>query len=108
MGLVCIIDHTEANINAIEIELLEVCYENVGVQKIFEGISGCLIAFACRESFKRGHDGFVLLTPKTVLIEHYIKKYGFHFVGIKSISRPQGFMVADSDVSRQITKAYLD
>ena len=36
-----------------------------------ENIGGCLIVFACRESFKGGHDGAVYWVPKSQLINHY-------------------------------------
>ncbi len=68
LGLMCLIDHADEATNAIEIELLEVGEENIGSEKRLDNIGGCLIAFACRESFKRGHDGFVFLTPKTQLL----------------------------------------
>lgn len=34
----------------IEIKLLSRSKENIGRQKIYEGIAGCLIAFACRRA----------------------------------------------------------
>ena len=65
LGLMCLTDHEDEATNAIEIELLEVSVENIGSGKKLLNIGGCLIAFASRESFKRGHDGIVFLTPKT-------------------------------------------
>lgn len=37
----------------IEIKLLACSAENIGKQKIYEGIAGCLIAFACRLAVSR-------------------------------------------------------
>lgn len=107
LGLICLIDHKDPATNAIEIELLEVSEENIGSGKPFDHIGACLIAFACRESFKRGHDGFVFLTPKSQLVEHYIKKYGFRHLPIKTIHRPEGLMVLYSENSRKMISRYL-
>lgn len=108
LGLICLIDHTDEETNAIEIELLEAAAENIGPDKKFDHVGGCLIAFACRESFKRGHDGCVFLTPKTVLIDHYPTKYGFHHMPWKTEKRPEGFMILYEDGSRKLIKKYLD
>ncbi|MGV8136822.1 MAG: hypothetical protein AB2L20_16555 [Mangrovibacterium sp.] len=107
LGLMCLTDHTDEATDAIEIELLEVSAENIGSKKKLENIGGCLIAFACRESFKRGHDGFLFLTPKTTLITHYSAKYGFHHFPLKTVQRPEGLMVLYEDGSRKLIKEYL-
>lgn len=107
LGLICIIDHNEEATNAIEIELLEVSEENTGAKKLLDGIGGCLIAFACRESFKRGHDGIVFLTPKTQLVNYYSEKYGFYHLNLKSVKRPEGLMVLLEEDSRKLIKKYF-
>lgn len=94
--------------NAIEIELLEVSEENIGSEMKLDFIGGCLIAFACRESFKRGHDGIVFLTPKTQLLKHYPLKYGFHHLPLRTVQRPEGLMILFEDDSRKMIKEYLD
>jgi hypothetical protein len=107
LGLICIQDHTDPETNAIEIELLEVIKENVGKNKKIERIAGCLVAFACRESFRRGHEGFLFLTPKTGLIDHYAEKYNMAYcppIGNKL----EGIMVAGPKVSLSLIKAYLE
>lgn len=65
----------------IEIVLLECSRENVGSAKEYDHVAGCLIAFACRLAFLRGYFGFVSLTPKTQIIQHYMKTYGFRQYG---------------------------
>lgn len=66
----------------IEIKLLASSVENVGRNKVFERIAGCLIAFACRLALKRyGALACVSLIPKTNLIDHYVKKYSMKYVG---------------------------
>lgn len=67
----------------IDINVLEASIENVGGDKMYEGIAGCLIAYACRLAFLKGYGGFVSLTPKTALIEHYKSIYGFMEMGRK-------------------------
>ena len=61
--------------------LLEVSKINQGKNKHIEHIAACLIAYACRLSFKSGYDGFISLIPKSVLVEHYMAKYGFKPMG---------------------------
>jgi len=107
-GLICLIDHSVEAENAIEIECLEVSKENVGASKRFDGIAGSLIAFACRESFKRGHEGFVFLRPKTGLIQHYTEAYGFRHFPLKTVSRPEGIMVADGRAAANLIKLFLE
>lgn len=61
----------------VHVQLIESSRNNTGKRKRLDRIPGCLIAYACELSFKKGYDGFVSLTPKTQLVNHYIKKYGF-------------------------------
>ena len=67
--------------NWVKINLLQSSIENIGKDKQFDRIAGCLIAFACRIAFRKGFDGFVALEPKTSLAQHYIKKYNFQICG---------------------------
>jgi hypothetical protein len=55
---------------------------NKGKTKVYSGVSGNLVAFACKLSFQRGHEGNVSFLSKTQLVEHYEKTLGaFHFGG---------------------------
>ena len=66
----------------IEIKLLASSVENIGRGKIYEGIAGCLIAFACRASVQKyGADACVSLVPKTELVKHYMQKYHMQYAG---------------------------
>jgi hypothetical protein len=68
---------TEQPDKRIHINLLAVSKENRGKEKIYEGIAGNLIAWACREAVKRsGEEACVSLVPKTNLIKHYKTEYG--------------------------------
>ena len=49
---------------------------------MYSGVSGNLVAFACKISFHRGHEGNVSFLSKSQLVDHYIKTLGaFHFGG---------------------------
>ncbi|TAF28359.1 MAG: hypothetical protein EAZ70_05740 [Runella slithyformis] len=55
---------------------------NKGKTKVYSGVAGNLVAFACKLSFQRGHEGNVSFLSKTQLVEHYEKTLGaFHFGG---------------------------
>ncbi|MHA4739847.1 N-acetyltransferase [Dyadobacter sp. MSC1_007] len=85
---------------AIEIRLLANSKENIGDGKVYDGIAGCLIAFACREAFKSGYDGFVCLKPKTDLIRHYQEKYGFLATNM--------YLITEKENSLTITERYYE
>ncbi|MGC4103619.1 hypothetical protein [Ferruginibacter sp.] len=62
--------------------LIESAPFNKGKTKIYLGVPGNLVAYACRLSFQKGFAGFVSFHSKTKLIDHYIKTLGaFHFGG---------------------------
>lgn len=50
--------------------------------KMYAGVPGNLVAFACRLSFQRGHEGNVSFLSKSQLVDYYEKTLGaFHFGG---------------------------
>ena len=53
--------------------LLESAPFNVGKNKVYNGVPGNLVAYACKVSFLNGLDGYVGFTSKTKLITHYEK-----------------------------------
>lgn len=64
------------------IHLIESSPFNTGKNKVYLGVPGNLVAFACKLSFQRGGDGYVAFIAKTTLIDHYIKSLGaIHFGG---------------------------
>jgi hypothetical protein len=80
LGVMSLIGHEDSRI---QINLLAVSKENRGKGKVYEGISGNLIAWACREAVKRfGENACVSLIPKTRLKNHYKKQYGMQEAGI--------------------------
>lgn len=64
----------------IYIDLIESAPFNRGLNKIYEGVAGNLVAFACKVSFQRGFEGFLSFTAKSKLITHYENTLGaYHF-----------------------------
>jgi hypothetical protein len=77
-GLMCFEDKKDH----IFLHLLESAKFNRGKQKLYLGVAGNLVAFACRKSFEKGYEGFVAFDSKTALIKHYEQSLGAtHFRG---------------------------
>ena len=69
--------------------LLESAPFNIGKNKLYEGVSGNLVAFACKLSFQKGFEGYVAFTSKTNLIKHYEENLGaYHFKNQRMILEP--------------------
>jgi hypothetical protein len=52
---------------------------NKGKNKVYNGVPGNLVAFACKLSFQRGFQGAISFLSKSQLIDHYVKTLGaFH------------------------------
>ena len=79
-GLVCLSDRRDH----IYMHLIESAKFNKGKQKIYSGVPGNLVAFACKLAFKNVYDGYLAFDAKTVLIKHYQETlFGTHFKGTK-------------------------
>ncbi|MBK6979912.1 MAG: hypothetical protein IPH28_24775 [Cytophagaceae bacterium] len=77
-GLICI----EIKADHVYMHLLESAPFNKGHNKMYAGVAGNLVAFACKVSFQRGHEGNVSFLSKTQLVEHYENSLGAtHFGG---------------------------
>lgn len=85
---------------ALEIRLLASSKQNVGKSKKYSRIAGCLIAFSCKEAFKKGFDGFVCLKPKTKLEAYYVKKYGFRSTKL--------YLISEGENSLKLIKEYYE
>jgi hypothetical protein len=80
--------------------LLESSPFNIGKTKLYEGVPGNLVAFACKLSFQRGNEGFVSFESKSKLIEHYVKTLGaYHFGG--------NLMVIDTIAAARLVDKYF-
>ncbi|MFN7676041.1 hypothetical protein [Flavobacterium sp.] len=84
----------------IYMNLLESSPFNIGKNKLYEGVAGNLVAFACKISFQKGYDGFVAFTAKTNLIKHYEESLGaFHFKNQR--------MIIETEASKKLVKKYF-
>jgi hypothetical protein len=62
--------------------LIESAPFNKGKTKMYAGVPGNLVAFACKLSFQRGKEGNLAFISKSQLIKHYEETLGaFHFGG---------------------------
>jgi hypothetical protein len=61
--------------------LIENAKFNKGKNKLYTGVAGNLVAFACKSSFERGYEGVVSFVAKTQLIEHYSQTLGAKLFG---------------------------
>jgi hypothetical protein len=72
----------EVKSDHVYMHLVENAPFNKGKTKTYAGVAGNLVAFACRLSFQRGHEGNVSFLSKSKLVEHYEKSLGaIHFGG---------------------------
>jgi hypothetical protein len=75
----------------IYMDLLESAPFNRGRNKIYEGVAGNLVAYACKLSFQNAFDGYLSFTAKTKLIDYYIKtlhayRFGGHLMIINTVA----------------------
>lgn len=64
--------------------LIESSKFNKGKNKVYLGVPGNLIAFACKVSVDRGYHGFLAFDAKTALIKHYQETlHAKHFRGLR-------------------------
>ena len=80
--------------------LVESAPFNKGKTKLYSGVPGNLVAFACKLSFQRGHDGNVAFISKTQLIDHYVATLGALHVGGR-------LMIIDSAASHKLISRYF-
>ena len=80
--------------------LLESAPFNIGKDKLYEGVAGNLVAYACKVSFQKGYEGFAAFTAKTNLIKHYEKTLGaYHF--------KNGRMIIPTDSAKRLVETYF-
>jgi hypothetical protein len=76
-GLVCL----EVMADHVHMHLLESAPFNIGVGKIYLGVPGNLVAFACQLSLGLGFEGNLAFVAKSQLIKHYQDSLGAVFIG---------------------------
>jgi len=80
--------------------LVESAPFNKGKSKIYAGVPGNLVAFACKLAFQRGHEGNVSFFSKTQLVQHYIDTLGaIHFGG--------RVMIIDTNAALKLINKYF-
>lgn len=95
-GLICLIDGKDH----IFISLLESSPFNFGKNKMYEGVPGNLVAFACKLSFEKGYEGYVAFEPKTNLFDHYSKT-------LKAVKITSKRMAIDTNAANYLVKTYF-
>lgn len=84
----------------IYINLVESAPFNIGKDKLYEGVAGNLVAYACKVSFQKGFDGFVAFTAKTSLIKHYEENLGaYHFKNQR--------MIIETESAKKLVNKYF-
>jgi len=74
----------EVKTDHVYMHLIESASFNRGKNKVYLGVPGNLVAFACKISFDYGFDGYVAFDAKSALIRHYQETlYATHFKGTK-------------------------
>ena len=96
-GLICFIDKGDH----IFMPLIESAKFNKGKTKIYRGVAGNLVAYACKISFERGYEGVVSFIAKSQLIEHYQQTLGAKRFGNSNR------MFIDSKESLALVKQYF-
>lgn len=82
------------------LNLIESASFNRGENKLYEGVPGNLVAFACRLSFQRGFEGYVAFHAKTQLVKHYEKT-------LKAIHYGNQLMVIDTNAATELVNKYF-
>lgn len=63
------------------VHLVESALFNWGKEKLYVGVGGNLFAFACKQSFVKGYDGYISFESKTQLLGHYQQELGAARIG---------------------------
>ena len=90
----------EVKSDHIYMHLIESATFNRGKNKVYFGVPGNLVAFACKASFDFGFDGYVAFDAKSALIRHYQETlYATHFKGTK--------MYIETSAAMRLIKQYF-
>ena len=90
----------EVKTDHVYMHLVESAPFNKGKTKLYAGVPGNLVAFACKLSFQRGHEGNIAFTSKTQLIDHYTESLGAMHVGGR-------LMIIDSAAALNLINRYF-
>jgi hypothetical protein len=74
----------EDNQDHIFMHLIESAKFNKGRNKVYFGVPGNLVAYACKISIDKGFEGFLAFDAKSALIKHYQESlHATHFRGLR-------------------------
>jgi hypothetical protein len=90
----------EVRSDHVYMHLVESAPFNKGKSKLYSGIPGNLVAFACKLSFQRGHEGNIAFISKSQLIDHYIESLGAEHVGGR-------LMIIDTEAALKLINRYF-
>ena len=90
----------EVKFDHVYMHLVESAPFNKGKSKMYSGVPGNLVAFACKLSFQRGHEGNVSFLSKSQLIEHYENSLGAIHVGGR-------IMIIDTPAALRLINKYF-
>jgi hypothetical protein len=91
----------EEKTDHIYLHLIESASFNRGKEKMYLGVPGNLVAFACKSSFASGFEGYVAFDAKTALIKYYQETlYATHFKGTK--------MFIETPAAKRLIKQYFN
>ena len=90
----------EVKTDHVFMHLVESAPFNKGKTKLYAGVPGNLVAFACKLSFQRGHEGNIAFISKTQLIDHYTESLGAIHIGGR-------LMIIDSAASQNLINRYF-
>ena len=76
-GLISVTDKKDH----IFMDLIESAKFNKGQHKLYKGVAGNLVAFACKMAFELNYEGVVSFIAKTQLIAHYEQTLGAKLFG---------------------------
>lgn len=85
----------------IYMHLIESAKFNKGKLKVYTGVPGNLVAFACKLSYDKGYEGYLAFDAKTALVKHYQETlYATHFRGTK--------MIIESRAAQKLINRYFN
>jgi hypothetical protein len=90
----------EVKVDHVYMHLLESAPFNKGKTKIYAGVPGNLVAFACKLAFQRGHEGIVSFLSKSQLVQHYIDTLGALHIGGR-------LMIIDNNAALKLLNKYF-
>jgi len=90
----------EVKSDHVYMHLLESAPFNKGKTKMYAGVPGNLVAFACKLAFQRGYEGNVSFFSKTQLVQHYIETLGAVHIGGR-------VMIIDTNAALKLINKYF-